>query len=633
MEIQEKRVFVSGGSGVIGKALVRLLDAAGAKVFVGDLKPLPAEFAPGIRYRQGDLNYISPEELAAFAPQVFYHLAATFERSVENYDFWEENFHHNLRLSHHLMTCLKDSASLERVVFASSYLIYDADNYFFGEPATHGTRLKEKASIRPRNICGAAKLFHEIELDFLARFRPFKTASARIYRVYGKNTNDVISRWVRMLLQGETLEVYNKEGLFDYVYFEDVARGLLEILRHDVQGIVNLGRDDARRIADVLELLREYFPGMSVRQVTPLEQLPYEASQANMERFHALTGWMPERRLEDAIPEIIHFERTVGYSSAKERENFGILITSASRKVPLLEAVRAASKKLGNTGPVIAGDLDPTSLVRHFADEFWQMPRLSELDLETLVVECRRRGIQCIVPTRDAELGFFARAKEMLAAAGIAVLVSPIDGVSLCNDKLAFARKLTALGAIVASENPVGLSAPLVVKERFGAGSRSLGLKLSVTQAEAWARQLQVPIFQPFVAGQEYSVDLYVDARGVLKGHVARTRDLVVDGESQVTTTAEVPAIDQVVAKLVQLLPLRGHAVLQGILGLDGRFQLIECNPRFGGASTLSLAAGLDSFYWALLEARGNSLDDYPFLPVALPLRQARYLADRTFSV
>jgi carbamoyl-phosphate synthase large subunit len=44
---------------------------------------------------------------------------------------------------------------------------------------------------------------------------------------------------------------------------------------------------------------------------------------------------------------------------------------------------------------------------------------------------------------------------------------------------------------------------------------------------------------------------------------------------------------------------------LQAIV-VDGALQVIECNPRFGGASTASIAVGLDSLYWSLAEALGQ---------------------------
>ena len=43
--------------------------------------------------------------------------------------------------------------------------------------------------------------------------------------------------------------------------------------------------------------------------------------------------------------------------------------------------------------------------------------------------------------------------------------------------------------------------------------------------------------------------------------------------------------------------------MLQMFITPQNEFFLIECNPRFGGASTLSIKAGLESFKWAYLEA------------------------------
>ena len=73
------RVFVSGGSGVIGMELIPKLCALGAQVLVGDLKPRPKSFSKDVQYRQGDLNTMTAQEFEAFAPDLFIHLAATFE--------------------------------------------------------------------------------------------------------------------------------------------------------------------------------------------------------------------------------------------------------------------------------------------------------------------------------------------------------------------------------------------------------------------------------------------------------------------------------------------------------------------------------------------------------------------------
>jgi carbamoyl-phosphate synthase large subunit len=199
-------------------------------------------------------------------------------------------------------------------------------------------------------------------------------------------------------------------------------------------------------------------------------------------------------------------------------------------------------------------------------------------------------------------------------------------------DKLEFYHAMMRLGlpAIPTWESLDRVeAATCVVKERFGAGARGVGLNLSRETAAEWASGLQSPIFQPFVEGREHSVDVYVDRRGNAKGAVARSRDLVVGGESQVTTTRRDEALERLCASAAERLRLYGHSVFQVLQASDGGYSIIECNARFGGASSLSVEAGLDSFYWFLLEASGQDVSEYPFFRSACELRQVRYPDDQ----
>jgi len=305
---KNRNVLISGGAGVIGMALVDLLYERGARLFVGDLKQKPAEWPSDIAYREGDLNEDCKEELLAFQPEIFFHLAATFERSSESYDFWRENFHHNVLLSHRLISQLKDCPSLKRVIFASSYLVYDPSQYLLSEPPDCPVKLAEQVQIQPRNLCGAAKLMHEQELRFLQAHTQWTYAAARIFRSYGRNSRDIISRWIRALIQNQPLTVYQPQGLFDFIFADDVAEGLMRLAETDQIGVFNLGTGEARTIAELLEILRERFPEMKTQQEE--SDLPYEASEADMTHFYRSVDWMPTQRLEETLPKIIAFEYT-----------------------------------------------------------------------------------------------------------------------------------------------------------------------------------------------------------------------------------------------------------------------------------------------------------------------------------
>jgi carbamoyl-phosphate synthase large subunit len=479
-----------------------------------------------------------------------------------------------------------------------------------------------------------AKFAHEMELQFIYEFRAgqFSTVCARIFRGYGRNSRDIISRWIRSLLNGEAITVYREQGLFDYIYAADSAEGLIRLAeKTSVTGIINLGTGLSRRVSEVVEILGKYFPGME--SVVAESDILFEASQAEMSNYRELIGWLPEYDLEEAIPQIIAFERDrkESISSVSKLPPPVVLITSASRKTPLVRAMKSAATRVEKSARIVAGDISQNTLAAYVADEFWLMPPAIDEMLEKIVDGCKARGINIVLPTRDGELQFWARHAEYLAKQGINAIISPTSSLNTCIDKQLFSDFCVAnyLPVIPSSLNIEGIkSSRYVVKERFGAGSHEIGIDLNLAEAKAHAKTLEQPIFQPYIKGMEFSVDAWVDSFHKVKGLILRRRDLVVNGESQITTTFTDPLIETEVQKVIETLKLRGPVVLQVIQDSLGKLNVIECNARFGGASTTGIAVGVDSFFWSILEARGSCVDDYPFLRSSEELRQVRLPAD-----
>jgi carbamoyl-phosphate synthase large subunit len=306
-----------------------------------------------------------------------------------------------------------------------------------------------------------------------------------------------------------------------------------------------------------------------------------------------------------------------------------VLITSASHKTGLVSAMQRAAKRHDPNAIVVAGDTDPNVLSRYQADDFWLMPRTEDSNLSEIMQGCIARGIGAVLPTRDGELLFWARHQATFAEAGINAMIAPAPAVARCLDKLAFSQFAIDAGlpVIPAAETPETLGVgPFVVKERFGAGSKGVGLNLTKEAASLHAKTLHAPIFQQFVPGPEISIDGWIDSKGCTTGVVLRYRDIVSRGESVVTTTFRDTALESQAVHVLNHLGLHGPVVMQAILTSKG-MQIIEVNPRFGGASTLSIAAGLDSFYWSLADAFGGDVK-MPFLPVRHQIRQVRLPTD-----
>lgn len=357
-----------------------------------------------------------------------------------------------------------------------------------------------------------------------------------------------------------------------------------------------------------------------------------------LEKFGFIREGVMRRHIIDGntfYDSIVHGLLADDYKLKKnaKKVNFkNILVSSISKKTPLLKAVANAAKKFGTDSRVFGADTNTNCLGRHFVDQFWKMPHIKNLPIQTLIDYCLENCIYSIIPTRDGSLQYWANHAPILKEAGISVMVSSPESVNLCLDKLLFYQSpITQEFPLIETTDDIEtLSANrFVVKERYGAGAKSIGINLSKDKATEHAAELDSPIFQPYISGTEVSVDAYLTQKSKVKGLVLRTRDNVVNGESQVTTTFRDQKLETLCTTFLEKIQLRGHVVMQLFKTADGKYAIIECNSRFGGASTLSIAAGLDSFYWFLLEAAGEDIEHYPFVRSEKELQLVRHPEDK----
>jgi len=313
-----------------------------------------------------------------------------------------------------------------------------------------------------------------------------------------------------------------------------------------------------------------------------------------------------------------------------------ILVTSVSRKVSLLRELHKGLNRISAESAIIGADSDEQCIASYFVDEFWHMPRLEELSANTLIEKLLDLKITGIIPTRDGELSYFADLRELLLENGIYLMLPKSSTVNTCLDKLAFCETLTRLDFPVIStvKNINDLNTDsFVIKEQFGAGSNTILINADKQNALIHANRLKSAIYQPYIEGEEFSIDVYFDTSSNFKGAAARKRELVINGESQVTTTVEEPEMERLCENIGSTINLVGHAVFQIIKTADAKLHIIELNTRFGGASTLNIAAGLDSFYWFGLESVGISIDAYEFTKSPKTLKQVRYPADKIIEI
>lgn len=271
-----------------------------------------------------------------------------------------------------------------------------------------------------------------------------------------------------------------------------------------------------------------------------------------------------------------------------------ILIASAAAKIPLVRAFQAA---LGRCGLVIAADSDPACAAGGAADAFICVKRTDDPGaLEQMLDLCDSLKLGLIVPTRDGELPFFAEHRAKFEAAGTRVLVPSPESVHACQDKALFTRTLERYGyPAIPILDPAApdLPFPLFARPRTGAGGKGAR---RIEGRPDLASLTEDDLLHPFIEAPEITIDLLMDLEGGRPVQaVARERVLVVGGESKVTRVIEAEDAVKLAMRLGGALGLVGHNTVQAFLHPDQGPLLIEINPRFGGASVLSIAAGLAS--------------------------------------
>lgn len=304
--LKGKQVLVTGGAGVIGKELIKLLQKEGAIVRCVDIAEKPKEL-DGVDYWRLDLSDPNVQCLVQFDPEYVFHLAADFERSTECLEFWDTNFKNNILASHNLLKEVLRRPNFKKIVFASSYLIYNQNLY---KNTNQNNLLNERDAVDGRNLTAISKLQTEKDIEFFHEqlHGSFDYASARIFRVFGRGSRDVISRWVRMSLHGEELKVFSKTNSFDYIHARDVAGGLLALAKKpETKGIYNLSSGKAHQVQEVVKTIKKLLPQTKSQEID--DEIFPEASCGDVSKIKKTTGWSARFSLEDGIKDVIEYEK------------------------------------------------------------------------------------------------------------------------------------------------------------------------------------------------------------------------------------------------------------------------------------------------------------------------------------
>lgn len=256
-EFEEKRILITGGTGLIGRQVVDILCSAGAKVRIVSLDQIIVD--DRAEHILGDITDFSfCKEITNGADYVF-HLAG-IKGSIE--------VSRALLASHFVPTVMMNINILEaarlngvcKLVYTSSIGAYE-NSELFRESAYRLDSL-------PMDFAGWAKRVAELQIHaYKVQYGMENFAIVRPCNVYGPGDNFdpknamVIPSLMCRILRGENpVRIWGDgSAIRDFAYSRDVAEGVIQALHHGTKGgFVNLGSGKGYSIQELVETLNSF---------------------------------------------------------------------------------------------------------------------------------------------------------------------------------------------------------------------------------------------------------------------------------------------------------------------------------------------------------------------------------------
>ncbi len=299
-----------------------------------------------------------------------------------------------------------------------------------------------------------------------------------------------------------------------------------------------------------------------------------------------------------------------------------------------------------STVNLFVADANPSAYGKHLHDpnKFVVIPSASQEDFHEILLKLALDyNIDVILPLVTRELFVFSKYKKYFENAGVRVLVSDQNALNTANDKGKLYNFLYQLNhpvpqfEVVASleqfENAVKLlgfpTKPVCFKPSISNGSRGFRI-ISNTMDEynllfnekpnntfiTYEKIVEILTNQTFpellvsefLPGEEYSVDC-IAHNGEPQIIVPRLRTRMLGGISVEGQFIYQEELISQCRSIIKLIGLHGNIGIQFKKGSDGKFYILEINPRVQGTIVSALGAGVNLPLLAIKQEMGEVVD------------------------
>ncbi len=290
------KIVVTGGSGFIGRSVVRYFAERGDQVTVVDRVPYRGGLQVPVIL--GDLRDSAVVQ-ASLAPgtDAVIHLAA-LTSVLQSKSDPQAVYDNNVTVTQALLERARH-IQLRHFLFAST-------NAVAGD---HGQNVIDEASeLHPLTPYGATKAAAEMLISAYTDSYGLLGTALRFTNAYGVGMelkDSVIPRFVRAIATGSPVTIYGDgTQVRDFVYVADVCRALSLAIGHEFSGTLSIGSGASHSVLQLLAKL-EAIAGRTVeRHHVPPKPGEMPAVRVSIARARAALEWSPEIDLDEGLQRV-----------------------------------------------------------------------------------------------------------------------------------------------------------------------------------------------------------------------------------------------------------------------------------------------------------------------------------------
>jgi carbamoyl-phosphate synthase large subunit len=247
-------------------------------------------------------------------------------------------------------------------------------------------------------------------------------------------------------------------------------------------------------------------------------------------------------------------------------------------------------------GKIIGTDSDSLAPGGFMADIFSTMPEAREesLFVDKLLELVKIHKVTVLMPSSGFDIYPYSKYRKELQELGANAVVSDIEVLEICRDKMRTYQELLPRFKVpfTTTEPDKIPSFPVIAKPRFGKGSRDVIMIEDETDLRYVTSKYHDMIFQQYLPGIEYTIDVLSDLNKEPLFAVPRIRLQTKGGISTKGKIVRNQKMEEDCMNIAKSIGIRGPCCIQMKETQDSEPQLVEVNARLGGGTIFTTLAG-----------------------------------------